>query len=92
MKGLVCDYKESKWEEAPKGVATCVPTMRETIRLKPVLCISDCHDYGVTVCDENGNVFTVKPDDLIITPPDRIPPKFDDWRVQMGFDGWNYRG
>lgn len=57
-----------------------------------VLCVSDVHEYGVCIADEDGLITTHDPKYLRIVKPSKIPPQFDDWRVKMGFERWNIYG
>lgn len=56
------------------------------------LCVSEVHEYGVCIADEDGLTRAIDPVRLRIVKPSKIPPIFDDWRVQMGFESWNIYG
>lgn len=73
MKGLVCEYSGYKTDH----------------KKEICLCVSEVHQFGVNVVNSGGHVTAINPDNLKVIKPQKIPPIFDDWRVQMGFESWN---
>gem|GEM_PF-2805864 len=57
------------------------------------LCISEVREHGIVcIVGEDGSIASTNSNYLHIVKPQKIPPIFDDWRVQMGFESWNIYG